>query len=374
MERCKVLFVTRWYPTRERSWSGTFVQDWSSAAAQVADVAVLHLIPGGPGALREETRADDSVPVFRLPIAWRGARSPVWHLRDQLAAAAAIEQLHSERGFDLLHAHAYVAATAARLGARRCRIPYVVTEHFSRLIDGTGKWFHLAEARYALSGAAWVTAVGPAVQNGAGNLSKRAVEVLPNPVPACFTLAPRRGGGSFFRLLSIGRLERVKGYDIGLEALASLGSRVDVRWTIAGEGPERSNLEEQARSLGLGDRVDFLGPIHRHAVHEQMSRADAVLVPSRTETFSMVAAEALMTGRPVIATRSGGPDGFVGPAEGRLVPVEDPVALGKAIETVLTNLDGFPPSRVAAAARVRFSEEAIAARLGDIYRDVGGCG
>lgn len=373
MKRCKVLFVTRWYPTPQEPWRGTFVQDWARVAARIANVEVLHLMSGGPGTLREEPGFDDGVRVHGLPIARRGFRAPVQHCRDQWAAAAAIEQLHRQRDFDLLHAHAYIAATAARLGGRRCNIPYIVTEHFTRLLSGNGNWFHLLEARFAYREAARVTAVGPALQDAVRRITRSPVDILPNPVPAVFTLEPRRRNGMPFRLLSLGRLERVKGYDVGLDALSTLRPTIDFRWIIGGDGSERANLEGQVARLGLADRVEFMGQIDRHEVHQQLRRADAVLVPSRVETFSMVAAEALMTGRPVIATRSGGPEAYIGPEEGRVAPVENAAALGEAIEEVLLNLSAFPPSRVAEAARARFSEEAVAARLAAMYREVDGC-
>ncbi|MEX2375594.1 MAG: glycosyltransferase [Dehalococcoidia bacterium] len=360
--------LTRWYPTSEQPGHGTFVRDWARLAARTADATVLHLAPGGPGRLgwdRGFSGAD--VTVYRLPIAWRGARAPGSHLRDLRAAAGAIAQLHGEDPFDLIHAHTYTAATAARLGASNCGVPYVVTEHFSRLLGGNARWYHRLEARYALRGAAAVTAVGPALAIAVEQLTRRPATVMPNPVPDEFSVVAPPGDGPPFRMVSFGRLEHIKGFDVGLEALTKVVPRLDLTWMIAGDGSERETLQSHARNLGLAERVQFLGAVPRAEVHRLMGSSHIILVPSRLETFSVVAAEALMTGRPVVGTRCGGPEGFVGEEQGRLVDVEDPAALAEAIEDVLSGLDRFPAEQVASRARSAFSEDAVAAQLGRVY-------
>ena len=369
MARPRVLVLTRWYPTPTSPEQGTFVEDWTRVLARFADTAVLHLTRSPPDAdiAGSSAHCRGQIPYFGLPIRWQGARRPVSHLMDLHTTQAAIERLHSKTPFDMLHAHAYPAATATRLAARRLRIPYVVTEHFSRLIRRDARWHHLREARFALRGAAELMAVGPALGEAVEAVSGRPVTIVPNPVPDSFMVAPTPDPGPTFRLLSVGRLERIKGFDIGLEALARLRSKTDTKWVIAGEGGERSELMHQADRLGLADHVDLVGAVSRPEVHRLMSSSHAILIPSRSETFSVVAAESLMTGRPVITTRCGGPEAFIGPENGRVVDVADPQALASALESVLANLDEFEPHRLASTARSTFSEQAIEASLQEVY-------
>lgn len=368
MNQYRVLVLTRWFPTPEEPAQGTFVHDWSRLAARIAEVTVLHLSPGGPGPLeRSRGVTEAEFDTYRLPIAWQGARSPLSHLRDARAAGSVIAEFHRERDFDLIHAHAYPAATAARVGAHRCRIPYVVTEHFTRLIRGDDRWYHRLEARYAFGRAAAVTAVGPPLGSAVERLARGPVTVIPNPVPGDFTPAPPKEEGPPFQLLSVGRLERIKGLDVALEALARLVEQIDVHWVIVGEGNERGSLESRARRLGIRDYVDFAAPVSRPEIHRLMTSSHAIVVPSRTETFSVVAAEALMTGRPVVVTRCGGPESFVGEAHGRVVDIDDPPGLADAIEDVLVHLDRFPPERLAADAQRSFSEKVVTLQLERVY-------
>ena len=365
----RILIVTRWFPSSEAPHRGTFVEDWARLSARHGEVSVLHLDRGQRRSPLESVCSDThpQLKVYRFPIAWKGARAPMKHLEDAWRVSSAIAEIHRVQSFDLLHAHSYMAATAARLGARRCDLPYVVTEHFGRLIRGDARWYHRLEARYALRAAASVTAVGPALARATEELAGQPVTIVPNPVPDYFAEASQADTRPPYRLLSVGRLERVKGFDVGLEAFATLSERLDVRWTIVGNGPEKGTLQAEARRLGVEDRVDFRGPLSRSDVHRLMTASHLTLVPSRSETFSVVAAESLMTGRPVVTTRCGGPEWFVGTEQGRVVEVGDAAGLADAIEDVLCRLDQFPPHLLATGARRNFSEDAVAGRLTQVY-------
>lgn len=364
-----VLIVTNWFPSRSYPAEGTFVLDWARVADRVARVEVLHLSKGGPGTLERDDNSS-RIPVYRLPIAWEGAREPIKYIKDVRAAAATIARLHRRDPVDLVHAHSYRAATAARFTLLSHRIPYMVTEHFSRLLSNDLRWHHRQEIRFALSSANAITVVGPSLGAAVGRIADRPVRVIPNPVPATFAVAPALDPSPPYRLVSVGRLERVKGFDVGLEALAMVGKHVDAQWVIAGDGPERNALQCRARVLGIRDRVKFVGRIPREQVGGLMATSHAVMIPSRLETFSVVAAEAMMCGRPVITTRCGGPEAFVGPEQGRVVLRDNPRELAGALEEVLLHLSEFPPAELHRAAAERFSVDEVARQLRDVYAGV----
>ena len=161
------------------------------------------------------------------------------------------------------------------------------------------------------------------------------VRLIPNFTPAAQrapaappALGLREGTGV---LVILARLHAVKGYDIALRALASVP---DAMLLALGEGEERVPLERLAGSLGLTDRVRFLGwqadpgPILR--------AADACLMPSRREGFGNVILEAWAHGVPMIASDVSGPAWLIESGEsGLLVPPDDPEALAGAIHSVL---------------------------------------
>lgn len=106
------------------------------------------------------------------------------------------------------------------------------------------------------------------------------------------------------RLLFIGRLHPKKGIENLLEALASY-DLAHVRLNVCGEGePEyRASLEQHVSNLGLASRVSFVGQVSGEMKHLAFSSADVCVVPSFTENFGMVVAEALAHGVPVVVSK-----------------------------------------------------------------------
>ena len=110
-------------------------------------------------------------------------------------------------------------------------------------------------------------------------------------------------------LVAAGRLTRQKGFDLLLDAVASI-RELPWRLTILGEGPDESKLIEQARTLELGDRVVFPGFIANP--YPWLAAADLFVLSSRWEGFGHVIAEAMVLGTPVLSTRCpSGPDEII---------------------------------------------------------------
>jgi amino acid adenylation domain-containing protein len=100
----------------------------------------------------------------------------------------------------------------------------------------------------------------------------------------------------------LGRLEIAqKGLDLLLEAYAQIAGRVDQDLYLGGDGPDRQALEDQASRLGIAERVHFVGRVDASARFEWLAGCDLVAMPSRYETFGMVAAESLAVRTPVVA-------------------------------------------------------------------------
>ena len=139
-------------------------------------------------------------------------------------------------------------------------------------------------------------------------------------------------------MLLLGRLVEEKGFDVALRACVEVvGAVPGVRILVAGDGPARADLLALVDELGLADVVEWLGAVSIDDVPAVIARATVVVVPSRyEEPFGLVAVEAGLAGRPVVATRVGGlPEVVDDDGNGLLVPPEDPAALTAALLTVL---------------------------------------
>jgi glycogen(starch) synthase len=139
------------------------------------------------------------------------------------------------------------------------------------------------------------------------------------------------------RLLCLGRLSPEKGFDLALTAFAAVVRQFpQARLAVAGDGSSRPELEQQAAQLEIGHQVDFLGWVEPEDVPALINTATLVVMPSRQESLPLVALEAALMGRPLVATRVGGlPEVVAHEQTGLLVNTEDSQALADAVELLL---------------------------------------
>jgi glycosyltransferase involved in cell wall biosynthesis len=141
-------------------------------------------------------------------------------------------------------------------------------------------------------------------------------------------------------MVAAGRMFPSKGFDVLLRAQAQ--SRSKPHLTLIGDGPEREALGRLARSLGLNGEVRFGGQQDRVDVLAEMAAADLVVIPSRQETFGLVALEAMALGKPIVASRVGGLPEVLEGADALLVEPDDPTELAAAIESARARLRSAP--------------------------------
>ena len=220
-----------------------------------------------------------------------------------------------------------------------------------------------------------------AVSHGVGAatraLTPRAeVVVIGNGVdPVAFTVAPRPVAERA-DVVFVGRLEIAqKGLDLLLDAWALAAPDVEGDLLLAGTGPDEAALRERADRLGIADRVRFLGWVAGRDKAELVAGAQIAAVPSRFETFGIVAAEALAVGTPVVAYDIDCLREVV-PAEGGvLVPVPGGAFDAAAYARALVDLAHDAPRRAEVArcgpgmARVH-DWDALAAAQDAFYRRV----
>ena len=173
-------------------------------------------------------------------------------------------------------------------------------------------------------------------------------------------------------LLWVGRLEKLKGVDILIDAVAQL-DQPDVTLVIVG-GDEharnlRAELEAQAVAAGIGANVRFEGAVPHDALPAYYCAADVCVVPSYYESFGLVAVEAMACGTPVVASRVGGlvstvTDGVTG----YLIPWRCPEPFAEKLEVLLYNPElraNF--SRAARRSVERFRWSSVALQLASVY-------
>jgi glycosyltransferase involved in cell wall biosynthesis len=189
------------------------------------------------------------------------------------------------------------------------------------------------------------------------------------PMPAATELfRPPASGTRRSGLLFVGRLNAQKGLGHLLQALPHVAGAPTL--TVVGDGPERQALVALSMSLGVGDRVRWLGAMPQHRLPELYGAASVAAVPSWEEGLGLVAVEALLCETPVVAYRSGGlVDVVEDGVSGRLVPPGERTALASALSGLLA--DDQVAARMGREGRTRmlstFAPESVAERYRDIY-------
>jgi glycosyltransferase involved in cell wall biosynthesis len=379
----KILFITRWYPVRDHTYDGIFVREYAKAVrAGGNEVFVLHVAgvsskSGGLWQFAEEVDPEltEGIPTFRVShrsIPIRGMTYPIY----VWSAVRAYRRLCA-LGFepDVIHAHVYDAGVPAVVIGKRFGIPVVVTEHFSGFARRTLNRAAVRKARYAFENADRTLPVSTYLQRTIAAYGIEAnFEVVPNVVDtSLFFTAIRKSKTDEKRMIFVGNLEpsEYKGYPNLLEALTLLGGRRrDWRLDVIGKGPKRVEYERRTKSAGLPAPVAFHGAKPKREIAEMMRDSDLFVLPSKSETFGCVLAEALVSGLPIVSTSVGNVPNLVPSSAGILVAPDDPPALADALDTMLSDLDSYDRDAIAADACSQYSYEAVGRKLQAVYLSV----
>ena len=164
----------------------------------------------------------------------------------------------------------------------------------------------------------------------------------------------------------VGELRMLKGVDVALEALALLNQRRAASAVFVGDGPDATRFQEQARRLGLGDRVTFTGVMR---AREAFALGRVLLVPSRAESLPYIVLEAVAAGLPLLATNVGGIPEIVAAPFGPLLPPGDIPALAAAMADAMER-PGVMRKKAGGlqeAVRQRFTVSTMANAITDFY-------
>ena len=402
----RVLTVARWYPSHDSPGRGSFVADLVRATvAAGVDARVVSfdrvLIRGRPDereAARAAARAaydevvtpaslfvrhvlgdSPAVPVARLPLVRRpGTGDSTALIDDHLAALRPfLAQLVDTWRPDVIHAHTGLpdGIVAAETG-RALGIPVVVSEHMSTIETELADPVALERYRELLAPGIRLLGVSPSVAERVAALlgvTADRLGVLPNPIEeASFPLADT-ASRSASELLWVGSIGEHKGIDVLLRTFASvLANRPGLRLRLVGgeraEG-DRARLEALAGELGIATKVSFDGWQPRAEVAAAMARATLFVHPSPSETFGVAAAEAILTGLPVVARQSGGVPWIIGLSGGfgRVAETDEPASFADAIQATFD----APPAMEPWEARLRLvgtlGASAVSKQTGAIY-------
>ena len=280
---------------------------------------------------------------------------------------------------DLVHAHWSIPSgfTAALL-SRWYNKPFVLTEHAGQFDTLVKPLARRRAVHWTLKQAQRILVVSHALQRSIEGVGVSGnFVVIPNIVdPEIFFPLERQGHGleGAMHLLWVGSFNSHlnKGVPELLEAVALARGRLveGFRLSLAGDGAARQEMEATARQLRIDDICDFLGALPHVDVRDQMQQCDGLILSSLRESFGVVLIEAMACGKPVVATRCGGPEEIVTPEVGILVEPGSAQSLADGILQLHGTYESFDPTRIAAYAHLRFAPERVTNLLLNVYAEV----
>ncbi len=302
--------------------------------------------------------------------------------------------LAARRDVDALHANYWLSGVAAHQLKHELDLPLVSTFHtLARVKAETGD---PEPERRVRAEAAVIGCSDAILANGVAEVDQlvrlygadpQRIEIVPPAVDHAFFSPGDRVGARLALahlrldegpvLLFVGRIQPLKGLDVAVRALAAL-KRLDATLVIVGGssgaegGAEVERIHHLAADLGVADQLRFIEPVSHHLLSTYYRAADVVLVPSRSESFGLVALEAAACGTPVVAAAVGGLRTLIEDGRtGFLVEGRDPAVFAARTDQILRS-PGLAAefSERAARSAQRYTWSIAAARLRRIYSDI----
>lgn len=399
MDRPRILVVARWFPHESEPGLGPFVHEQVRCLReeQGLDVRVLsgrecplslrrpHRIPANwcryqLGFKNLEWQTWEGVPVLYFPFLAGRLSNWLWQAPYRDALLRAMPAVRRSFPFDLIHAHtANPDGYAAMHLAQQDGIPYVLTEHTGPFSTLTASPVRRRQTLAAVAGARRVWCVSHSLRQEVRGYfappGQRHIHFLPNGVDTSrFTLpVDWRPNGDKPRLLFVGFLEEYKNPLVLLDAFAQVRTRIPgAVLHVAGDGSLKEAMLRRIGELGLSEAVKMHGYCGRAEVARLMrEECDLFVLPSKSETFGVVLIEALASGKPVVATRCGGPESIVTDrAVGTLCPPNDAGALADALVSTIHRLPEFDPIKIRRFACDQFDYRILARNLAAGYREI----
>jgi len=329
-----IVALPRWYPNKVDIQLGIFNQRQLLLLKDDFQITVIYVQAIGDQALRHKQETNRVTPSFTEHLIYfRSAKGPFRKLinfirfnRAQKLGMAAITDK-----IDAFHIHVpYRTALPALRAHRKSNIPYFITEHWSGHLNGlylkknsVDRLFY----RLVLKKARAISTVSVVLQKAFKKNTEFDSTLIPNVIE-------KMGQNSVedlivsptIEILTVGDLiDETKNHSGLLEAFNSaLQLNQNLRLTLIGGGPDEEKIHALVRKLNIPSKnINLTGRQNHDFVLEAMHQCDFYICNSRYETFGMTIAEALLSGKPVVSTKCGGPEEFLTANNSLLIEVNN---------------------------------------------------
>ncbi len=285
-------------------------------------------------------------------------------------------KLFKDANIDIIHAHvSYPSGYLAMLLSFELKIPYIITEHMSPFPFKSYPFIkNNLITKYVslpLKYANKVVAVSNALANRIESFGFKRPIVIPNMVNENVFKPFKSFQAKEFVFFSLSILSKQKGIDILINAFARLISlNYKVKLVIGGDGAIKGSLKFLAKQLKVSQYIQWLNYVSRDNAVKYYNECSCFILPSRHETFGIVYAEAIACGKPIIATKCGGPEDIVNEHNGLLCEVGNIFDLTEKMCYMIDNYEKYDSKIIREDFDARFSQKIVSKRIFEVYNQV----
>jgi glycosyltransferase involved in cell wall biosynthesis/ubiquinone/menaquinone biosynthesis C-methylase UbiE len=324
----------------------------------------------------------DGVPVLRLPYIVSNILPFQYHAFTYTQGILRhTKWIYNTFKFTLIHAHtAYLDGSAAAKVASYYKVPFVITEHTGPFKTLTRTPYLRRKTEKSIKKADSLIAVSDSLLK---EMSQQIASihlcnaiVVPNVVDTeLFTIQPtdrrRQNPTNCIKMLWVGHFVPVKRVAVLLKAFSmaihACESTFQFHLKLVGSGDGEQVARELAKNLGIDTLIEFAGHANRNDLVSHYNSCDFLIISSESETFGVVAIEAMSSGCPVLTTNCGGPEEIITHQSLGAIVDKSAEAIAKGMQDMANRIHDFKPELIQRVAQLRFSREQIGEQLEEIY-------
>lgn len=375
----KICIIANGYPDSHEPQFGCFELDQAVALSRYGhEVSIIYV----DGRLRHYKRKfgithikNGNIHIYGLylfPISVLAKICPIFHwwIRKMFLRIPFAKLVKNHGRPNILYAHFLQNISYAAYLKKKYNIPLVGIEHSSALAKVKLTPAQIRIGNYGYSNCDNLISVSKSLQNHIKRHFGKDSLIIHNMIGQDFynNQVKIENDSTILKIISVGSLLPVKGYDLLLEALYKISSTLPKwRLVLIGDGSEHLNLQKKIEELGLSENVSLLGRKSKDVIVNYLNNSTMYVSSSRSENFSVSIIEALSTGLPVVATDCGGAKECISEQNGLIAPVEDVDGLANAILTMANSIHKYNRLSISENCKNLFGPNAIASQLSNVF-------
>lgn len=369
----KVLIIAGGYPSEKYPMNGIFEFDQAKAIAELGNQVIFASVDMRSIRRKRkwgiETLEKDGVNIYGINLPLGRVPKYILSFFSSLGLSILYKRIEKEHGTpDIMHAHfAEIGYIATRL-KKITRIPLVITEHSSGIMEEEINERLQKVARKTYPIADKIITVSPALKSVLKTKFDTDSLYMPNIVDTSIFKCVNKPKSREFQFIAVGNLIYRKRMDLTVQAFVNTFKEdKNVKLILIGEGPERKKIENIIKLNEFTDRVLLKGRLGRDAIAKYMQESDCFILASRAETFGVVYIEAMAAGLPVIATKCGGPEGFINDNNGLLIEKDNIEELAEAMKLMYADIDRYNKEEISKETISNFSPKGVGETISKVY-------